>query len=633
MIDQHFNMKTLNIAKEIQLPLDAVTQTMSMIGRKGSGKTYLATMIAESMLDAHAQVIAIDPVGNWWGLRVGADGKSKGKEIFVIGGDHGDVPLIPTAGARIAKLLVEKGISAVIDVSGFRIGEHKRFAAEFAEEFFHLKKSNRSPVHVFIEEAQKIIPQRVGPDEARMVGAFEQIVRLGRNYGIGCSLVTQRPQSVNKEVLSQVECLCVLQVTGPHERKALEEWVQEAGADRKLVGELPSLARGEGYVWSPAWLRIYKRVHFSSKQTFDASSTPEVGKKTRAASLSTVDVESLKADMADVVAEADKNNPVVLKNRITALEKLLVMKNGTLIEKEVQVAMGVSQWAEYGKKNGYWDFFVKKELTANDSRWQQASEHAIKNAIFIRDEEWGFVIQEWIDFSTNIYKVFRNSIDSMSRGLNDHSVEPKRQKPSEPEWSKNWFLKNPGTLKRFMSLPEPATSDYSKDFSIPSMKLTDDSRPLFFGGDKKLSKGAKSILSYLHSVFPKEKSKTQIWVVTGYSPGGGFNNLIYELAAKQLIYKTPTGFKGRANYLPELIDETFTVTLDKWYQKLSSGPRKIFEFMMNEPTAPKSKEELAQATGYAMGGGFNNNVYELTGAELIKKVPGGYIINPEILDL
>lgn len=311
----------IKISKEISLPMDAVTQTLAAIGRKGAGKTYLATMIAEQMLDASAQVIVIDPVGNWWGLRVGADGKSKGKDIFVIGGEHGDIPVIPEAGARVAKLLVEKSISAVIDVSGFRLGERKRFCTDFGEELLHLKKTRKTPVHIFIEEAQLIIPQRVGPDEARMVGAFEQIVRLGRNYGIGCTLITQRPQSVNKEVLSQVECLCVLQVTGPHERKALEEWVQEAGADRKLVGELPGLGRGEGYIWSPAWLRIYQRVHFSKKETFDASATPTVGTKTKAVLLSKQDVESLRADMAEVITQAEKDNPVVLRRKIAELER------------------------------------------------------------------------------------------------------------------------------------------------------------------------------------------------------------------------------------------------------------------------------------------------------------------------
>lgn len=311
-------------------------------------------MIAEQLLDAKVQTIVLDPVGVWWGLRVNADGKTKGKQIFVIGGDHGDVPLVPEAGARIAQLVVEKGVSAVLDVSGFRVGELKRFCEAFGEEFFQLKKAKRSPAMLILEEAQLIVPQNIRPDEGRMYSAFERIVRLGRNYGIGCMLITQRPQSVNKEVLSQVECLCVLQITGPHERKALEYWVQEAGADRKLIGELPGLERGEGYVWSPSWLKIYKRVHFSKKQTFDASATPEVGKKTKAASLSAVDVATLKQDIADVVAQAEKDDPVALRRQIAELEK-----NMRTMHPKQGAPMGVSQWMEYGKKYKYWDHFAK----------------------------------------------------------------------------------------------------------------------------------------------------------------------------------------------------------------------------------------------------------------------------------
>lgn len=321
-------MEELKIAENLSFPLNAVTQTLAQIGRRGAGKTYLATVIAEQMLDARAQVIVLDPVGNWYGLRIAADGHSKGKDIFVIGGEHGDIPLPPEGGARIGQLLAEKRVSAIIDLSGFRQGERKRFAADFAEEFFHLKKSQRSAVHVFIEEAQLFIPQMCRPDEARMLGAFENIVRLGRNYGIGTSLISQRPQSVNKEVLSQVECLCVLQVNGTHERKALDAWVQEAGADRSLIGKLPGLARGEGFVWSPAWLRAFKRVKFARKTTYDASATPEVGRTTKAATLSAVDVAALEHDLRDVIASAEKDDPKALKREIAELRKQLAQVPG-----------------------------------------------------------------------------------------------------------------------------------------------------------------------------------------------------------------------------------------------------------------------------------------------------------------
>ena len=144
----------LQISNTINLPSDAVTQTLACIGRKGAGKTYLAQLIAEQMLSIGAQVVVLDPVGNWWGLRVASDGKNKGKDIFIAGGERGDVPVLPESGARFARLVVERNVSIVLDVSGFRQGERKRFAAEFAEEFFHLKKTQRSAVHLFVEEAQ-----------------------------------------------------------------------------------------------------------------------------------------------------------------------------------------------------------------------------------------------------------------------------------------------------------------------------------------------------------------------------------------------------------------------------------------------------------------------------------------------
>lgn len=320
----------LRLAKNLALPLDAVTQTFGCIGRKGSGKTYLAGLMAEEMLDHHAQIIIIDPVGNWYGLRVSADGQSKGKDIFIAGGEHGDVPILPDAGARLARLLVDKSVSVILDISSFRQGERKRFAADFAEEFFHLKKSQKSAVHVFVEEAQLFAPQRVMPDEARMLGAFENIIRLGRNYGIGATMISQRPQSINKEVLSQVECLFVLQVNGTHERKALEEWVQEAGADRQLVGKLPGLAQGEGYVWSPSWLRIYDRFRFNQKTTFDASATPKVGQKRKAAVLTPMDVEALRVDLQQVIEKAEAEDPAKLRAEIAALKRQLAQKQGTV---------------------------------------------------------------------------------------------------------------------------------------------------------------------------------------------------------------------------------------------------------------------------------------------------------------
>jgi hypothetical protein len=313
----------IQLAPGLVLPSDAVTQTFAFLARKGAGKTYGACKLAEQMHGIGAQIVGLDPVGVWWGLRVAPDGKSKGISIPVFGGLNGDVPLDAAAGAMMADLIVDRGISCILDVSQFRKGDRKRFATEFAEQLFHRKKSARTPLHLFVEEAQVFVPQRVAPDEARMLGAFEDIVKLGRNFGIGVTLISQRPQAVNKDALSQTECLIALQMNGALERKAIREWIVEQGLDRDaLVDALPGLTKGEAFVWSPSWLRKTVRVKIGKRETFDASATPELGKQKAVAPLQLLptDLDMLRAAMKTVVERAAADDPKVLRARIKELE-------------------------------------------------------------------------------------------------------------------------------------------------------------------------------------------------------------------------------------------------------------------------------------------------------------------------
>ena len=50
-------MKHIQIAPDLTLPIDAITQRFSHMGRPGSGKTYGAKKMVEEMLYAGAQVV------------------------------------------------------------------------------------------------------------------------------------------------------------------------------------------------------------------------------------------------------------------------------------------------------------------------------------------------------------------------------------------------------------------------------------------------------------------------------------------------------------------------------------------------------------------------------------------------
>jgi hypothetical protein len=322
--------KLLHISKGLSLTLDAATQTFAFLGRKGSGKTYAAGKLVELLLDAGVQVLVLDNVGNWGaGLRLAADGKSQGFDIPVFGGLRGDIPLEEGAGGLIADALADTKRSAVLDLSQFSLAARRRFSTAFGERLWLRKKGehNPSPLFLVIEESQLVVPQNVRGGDERMVGIFEEIVRLGRNYGIGVAMISQRPQSVNKEVLNQTECLFVFQTNGRQERDALKKWVVAQGADVDLVEELPGLPVGTAFVWSPQWLRIFKRVEISPKNTFDASATPKVGDKRQSRELAPLDLDDLREKMKDVVERAAAEDPRALRRRVAELEgELKVVK-------------------------------------------------------------------------------------------------------------------------------------------------------------------------------------------------------------------------------------------------------------------------------------------------------------------
>jgi hypothetical protein len=313
---------TLHIARGLDLPDEAVTQTFAILAKRGVGKTYTASVLTEEMLKNNMQVIVVDPIGVWWGLRTSADGKKEGLQILIAGGEHGDIPLQADSGEIIANLVIDNKLSAVVDLSLFRKGEQARFMADFAETIY---RRNRTAMHMIIDEADAFAPQRVQPGEARMLGAMEDLVRRGRARGIGMTMITQRPAVLNKNVLTQIEVLVALRMTSPLDQKAIDEWIRTHADEQQrqiFMEALPSLPIGTAWFWSPGWLDgMFKQVHIRKRETLDSSSTPKVGqKKVEAHKMADVDLDKIRKQMELSISAADENDPKKLRARIKELE-------------------------------------------------------------------------------------------------------------------------------------------------------------------------------------------------------------------------------------------------------------------------------------------------------------------------
>lgn len=303
-----------------ELPLSFVTATLAILARKGRGKSYTAAVFAEELLSAAQVPIVIDPTGAHWGLKSSSDGGREGFPVVVFGGDHADLPLEVDAGETIAAAIVEQRFPAILDLSFFRKGESNRFLAAFLETLY---RKNRAPVHLLCDEADYYAPQQPHGDQARVLGAMEDIVRRGRIRGIGCTLITQRPAVLNKNVLTQADCLVALGMNHPKDLDAIGDWVAVHGQEeqaRKMIASLPGLPIGEAWFWAPAHGDLFEHVRIRKRNTFDSSATPAPGAAiAEPKKFAKVDVAKLGKEIAATAKRADENNPAALWREIARL--------------------------------------------------------------------------------------------------------------------------------------------------------------------------------------------------------------------------------------------------------------------------------------------------------------------------
>lgn len=313
----------LRIARGLDLDPDvAGGWTFGVLAKKGAGKTYTGRVMAEEMLGAGIPIVALDPTGAWWGLRAGADGKADGGlQVVIFGGEHGDVPLEPTAGIVMADLVVDERVSMVLDVSGFgtRTAE-RRFAKDFLDRLY---RRNRDLVHLFVDEADLFAPQKPQAGDQPLLGVMENLVRRGRIKGIGCTLITQRPAVLNKDVLTQVDVLALLRIVGPQDRLAVQKWVEGKGTAeqlREVFDSLASLQNGESWWWSPE-IDLFCRTQVRKARTFDSSPTPRRGGAVEPPKqLADVDLDAVRAKVAATIERAAADDPKALRARIRELE-------------------------------------------------------------------------------------------------------------------------------------------------------------------------------------------------------------------------------------------------------------------------------------------------------------------------
>jgi len=189
-----------------------------ILASSGFGKSYLAGVISEEVIESGGLLFIIDPEGENHTLASYYNKKALADEnaptVWIVGGDHKTVHLDLDEASQadideIVEAVLLLGVSTIWDLSGrtqknqqelFTMIAGSLFSAQDNEEF-------RRPVKFIVEEARVFAPQKITGlpkvNGETCLTVFENIATRGRKRGINMLLATQRCASVNKDIISQ----------------------------------------------------------------------------------------------------------------------------------------------------------------------------------------------------------------------------------------------------------------------------------------------------------------------------------------------------------------------------------------------------------------------------------------------
>lgn len=605
-------VQKIQISKTFALPLESVTDTFAILAQRRKGKTYTGSVMAEEFGRWQQPFVVLDPTGAWWGLSSSADGKNEGLPVVIIGGPHAHIPLEPGAGKIIADLVVDHPGYYVIDFSRMLHRQDEiRFSTEFGQHLYRRKQRDPSPLHLFIDEADLFVPQKLPKNGKDMFDAYDGIVRRGGIYGLGTTMISQRAALINKDVLSQISVLIALQTVGPADQAAVFDYVKTNGTDDQLAAmrkSLASLPIGESWIFCPD-RDILERVKIRTRNTFNSSATPKPGavaivpKK-----FSPIDLDSLGEKIQATVERGRQEDPRYWQAKVTVLESQLHQT------KELLSAVKVSDPVEV-----HIPMFTDGDLKRIEAGLDKGSAKVDQ-----LQDIWQKDVKRMEEYLTQISSAFGISHEMIHQSHGTiNEIMPDSIRSERTDRAHGWEpISGPNTDPKRDIVIREAGDQVVGNLSPKTMGRIQSGIERY-GGVQSTDTGAVidkpqqkilNALAWFLSIGNPSPLKNAVAMLAGYKPdGGGFTGPI-GLLRKAGYVEYGTSDRGSTVHLTDTGSalaqhpQGALTKEDLQHQVLSvldAPEQKILRILLRNYPAAMQKEDLAAEAGYALkGGGF-----------------------------
>lgn len=191
-------------------------QTTSFIGgSRGTGKTDVAMMIADQLINEDIIVLAFDPSTDWMK-------RSSIRYYFMVKPySHISVPQHST----------------IFDLSRLTPMQQQKFVDRFCKQLFEYQLDSEKRFYLVFEEAQLFFP--LNSLRSKKTQNAMRIVTVGRNVGVSVCAISQFPALIDKELIKHAQQIWIGTTS---ELNSLKYW---RGILRKTVDTLKTLRNGQ----------------------------------------------------------------------------------------------------------------------------------------------------------------------------------------------------------------------------------------------------------------------------------------------------------------------------------------------------------------------------------------------------
>ena len=176
---------------------------------------------------------------------------------------------------NVEELLRPKTLS-VICLRGLRSRIQDTYVGMLVDLLFrHLVENSGDPAKapptfLFIEEAHRVA-SKGGSRYA--VRAVSTAIREGAKFGLFITLISQRPRSIDPDILANVGNYAVLKIVNSQDQSMIES--ASESFSQRLVGDLPSLNRGEAVLVGP-FTPLPVQIKVGARMTVHKGVTPRL---------------------------------------------------------------------------------------------------------------------------------------------------------------------------------------------------------------------------------------------------------------------------------------------------------------------------------------------------------------------